>query len=83
MAESKASHNIQKQSLGIILGSISGAGVMLCGIIFLYRPCYQRLKESRKGTIWIANDSENRNHDNTSSARHSEYREISRFSVDS
>lgn len=83
MAGSKASHYIQKQSLGIILGSISGAGVMLCGIIFLYRPCYQRLKEARKDTSWIANDSENRNHGNTSFARHSEYREISRFSVDS
>ena len=83
MAGSKASRYIQKQSLGIILGSISGAGVMLCGILFLYRPCYQRFKGDRKDTSWIANDSENRDHNNNSFARHSEYREISRFSVDS
>lgn len=83
MSGSKASHYIQKQSLGIVLGSISGAGVVLCCIVFLHRSCYQRIREARKGTIWIMNDSENHNHGDTSFNRRSEYREISRFSVDS
>ena len=83
MSTSKASHDIQKQSLGIVLGSISGAGVVLCCIVFLHRPCYQRIRKARKSTIWIMNDSENHNHGDTSFNRRSEYREISRFSVDS
>lgn len=80
----KGPHYSRTQSLGIILGSVSGASIIIfCGIILLHRPCYRRFRESRKTTIWIAHVSQNRDDGNISFARHSEHREISRFSVDS
>lgn len=75
--------NNEKTSLVIVLGSVSGAGIVLCAISILHRTCYRRFRESRKSTKWITQIPENLEDANNSFARHSNHREISRFSVDS
>jgi hypothetical protein len=82
MSRSKGSHYIEKRSLGIVLGSVSGAGIVFCAILILHRPCYRRFRGPRK-RMWMSQNPENLNVRKTSFAGHSDQREISRFSVDS
>jgi hypothetical protein len=82
-SRSKGSQYIEKRTLGIVLGSVSGAGIVFCAILILYRQCYRRFRDTRKRNMWIAQNSENLNVRNTSFTGHCDHREISRFSVDS
>lgn len=78
----KGSHYIEKRTLGIVLGSVSGAGIVLCAILVLHRLCYRRFRGARK-RMMIPQNPDNLNVRNASFAGHSDQREISRFSVDS
>lgn len=74
---SETSMPVHKKALGVILGSISSAAVVFCGIFFLHRLYYRGLPHARKDPTYIGHEQTGLPFDD------SQYREISRFSEDS
>jgi hypothetical protein len=80
---SKASRSLSKQSLEYILGTVSGAGVVIICIVYLHRPCYRWLRQTRRGTILIAHVLEGNDANRPIDCQGSDQLEVSRFSLDS
>jgi hypothetical protein len=80
---SKASRNLSKQSLEYILGTVSGAGVVIICIVYLHRPCYRWMRQTRRGTILIAHVPERNDANRVIDCQGSDQLEVSRFSLDS
>lgn len=68
---------IHKKALGVILGSISSAAVVFCGIFLLHRLYIRGLPHVRKDPTYIGYEQTGLPFDD------SQYREVSRFSKDS
>jgi hypothetical protein len=83
MDGSKASRSLPRQSLKYILGTLSGACVVVVCIAYLYKPCYRWARQSRRGTIKIAYIPEEYDANTERHLQGFDQVEISRFSLDS
>ena len=54
MEDIKSSLALPRQSIGLIVGSVSGAGMIFVCILYLYKPCYRWVYRIRRDRTFIA-----------------------------
>ena len=83
MEQIKSSPALPRQSIGLIVGSVSGAGVIFVCILYLHQPCYRWVCRIRRDRTFITHVPQGDDDRNKSLLfQRPENLEISRFSAD-